>query len=317
MLRFTVIIVHRNGVGMLDQCLSSIQEVVTSQDEIIIVDNDSTDGSVAMVKEKFPEVGIINNNCNNGFAAANNQAIHVSKGSYCLLLNNDTQLSSESLNSFATIFDEDQNIAVITPQLISANGKEQRSYGYFMKPMDEIIPKAFRKNRVPPTGNKLVDVDSVIGACMAVRQSAIQQVGLLDEDFFFYFEETQWCYRFKKHGFRIVLDNKTKVIHEKGKSTRSVRKEAQLEMLRSRFLYYKKVFNPLTALLLTTFRIARLIINMLFTILFLVISLGMHKKIRYRFIIYGYQLLWIFIGKPRNWGLPDKCPIGYGQGNDK
>ena len=308
---------HRNGVGMLDQCLSSIQEVVTCQDEIIIVDNGSSDGSVAMVKENFPEVGIINNNCNNGFAAANNQAIKNAKGTYCLLLNNDAQLSPTTLNTFAHVFEENQDIAVITPQLISLNGDEQRSFGYFMKPMDEIIPKAFRKNRVPPTGNKLVDVDSVIGACMAVRQSAIQQVGLLDEDFFFYFEETHWCYRFKKHGFRIVLDNKTKVIHEKGKSTRSVRKEAQLEMLRSRFLYYKKVFNPLTALLLTTFRITRLIINMLFTILFLVISLGMHKKIRYRFIIYGYQLLWIFIGKPRNWGLPDKCPIGYGQGNDK
>jgi len=266
-----------------------------------------------MIRKFFPNVRVIENNCNNGFAAANNQAIKNAKGTYCLLLNNDAQLSPTTLNTFAHVFEENQDIAVITPQLISPNGDEQRSFGYFMRPMDEIIPKAFRKKRVPPTGNKLVDVDSVIGACMAVRQSAIQQVGLLDEDFFFYFEETQWCYRFKKHGFRIVLDNKTKVIHEKGKSTRSVRKEAQLEMLRSRFLYYKKVFNPLTALFLTTFRIARLIINMLFTILFLLISLGMHKKIRYRFLIYGYQLMWIILGKPRSWGLPNKCPVGYCQ----
>ena len=313
LIRFSIIIVHRNGVGMLDQCLNLVQEVVTSQDEIIVVDNGSSDRSVALVKEKFPEVKVIENNCNNGFAAANNQAIHISKGAYCLLLNNDTQLSSESLNSFATIFNEDQNVAVITPQLISANGNDQRSFGYFMKPLDEVIPKAFKQKKDCPQGDNLIDVDSVIGACMAVSKKAIEQVGLLDEDFFFYFEETQWCYRFKKHGFRIVLDNKTKVIHEKGKSTRSVRKEAQLEMLRSRFLYYKKVFNPLTALFLTTFRIARLIINMLFTILFLLISLGMHKKIRYRFLIYGYQLMWIILGKPRSWGLPNKCPVGYCQ----
>ena len=150
---------------------------------------------------------------------------------------------------------------------------------------------------------------------MAVSKKAIEQVGLLDEDFFFYFEETQWCYRFKKQGFRVVLDKEIKVIHEKGESTRLVRKEAQLEMLRSRLLYYKKVFSPFTAFFLTNFRIVRLLVNMLFTSLFLVLTFGIDKKIRYKFVVYGYQLMWIILGKPRVWGLPDKCPIGYGQQN--
>ncbi|MDP6693567.1 MAG: glycosyltransferase family 2 protein [Phycisphaerales bacterium] len=315
-IRFSIIIVHRNGVGMLDQCLNSVQKVVTSQDEIIVVDNGSSDRSVALVKEKFPEVKVIENNCNNGFAAANNQAIHISKGSYCLLINNDTQLSSKSLNSFETIFNEDQNVAVITPQLISANGKEQRSFGYFMKPLDEIIPKAFKHKRSPPQGGKLIDVDSVIGACMAVRQSAIQEVGLLDDEFFFYFEETHWCHRFKEHGYRVVLDKSTRVIHEKGESTRNVRKEAQLEMFRSRLLYYKKVFSNSTAMLLTAFKISRLLVNFIFATIFVTLSLALHKKTRYKWTAYGYQVLWFFLGKPRSWGLPDKCPIGYGQEND-
>jgi len=311
--RFSIIIVHRNGKDLIDHCLRTLGAVVTDQDEVFVVDNGSTDDSVQHIKNKYPSVTVIENTCNNGFAAANNQAIVQAKGTYCLLLNNDATLADNTLDRFAELFAEHQDIAVITPQLISSNGEEQRSFGYFMRPLDEITPKAFKKRILPPEGYPLVDVDFTIGACMAVRQSAIQQVGQLDDDFFFYFEEVFWCHCFKEQGLRVVLDKETKVIHEKGESTRFVRKEAQLELLRSRFLYYKKAFGAKTAFLLTTYRVFRLLVNFLFSTLFLLITLGIPSKTRHKFINYGYQVLWIFLGKPRHWGLPDKCSIGYGQ----
>ena len=311
--RFSIIIVHRNGKDLIDRCLRVLSAVVTEHDEVFVVDNGSTDDSVQHIKSQYPEIKLIENTYNNGFAAANNQAIVQAKGTYCLLLNNDATLTDHALERFANVFSDHPDIAVITPQLISLNREEQRSFGYFMRPFDEIIPKFCKQKVRPPEGDSVVDVDFVIGACMAVRQSAIQQVGQLDDEFFFYFEEVFWCNCFKEQGFRVVLDKETKVIHEKGLSTRFVRKEAQLEMFRSRLLYYRKVFGIRLAFVLTVYRILRLFVNFLTTIFLLIISLGIPSKIRYKSGVYGYQLAWIFFGKPRHWGLPDKCPVGYGQ----
>ena len=311
--RFSIIIVHRNGKELIDRCLRSLSAVVTDQDEVFVVDNGSSDGSVQHIKINFPSVIVIENICNNGFAAANNQAIVQASGMYCLLLNNDASITDQTLGRFVELFEEHSDIAVITPQLTSPNGDEQRSFGNFMRPLDEIAPKCFKKKVLPPDRGSVVDVDFVIGACMAVRMSAIQQVGQLDDDFFFYFEEVYWCHCFRQQGFRVVLDQENRVIHEKGESTRLVKKEAQLEMLRSRLLYYKKVFDSQAAFVLSSYRVIRLVVNFLFSTLLLIVTLGIPSKIRYKFNMYGYQVLWILLGKPKQWGLPDKCPVGYGQ----
>jgi len=141
----------------------------------------------------------------------------------------------------------------------------------------------------------------------------MQQVGLLDDEFFFYFEETEWCHRFKKNNFRVVLDRTVTVVHEKGQSTRPFRKEAQLEMLRSRLIYYRKVFGGKVALALLIYRVFRLTLNFVCTTVAVALTLALSSTLRSRWCSYGYQLSWIILGKPRRWGLPDKCPIGYGQ----
>lgn len=304
--RFRVIVVHRNGVETLRKCLTALVNSVSDEDEIFVVDNGSEDSSTDLIRESFSNVTLIENEFNNGFAAANNQAINGNEAKYCLLLNNDAFVSESILEQFAAIFDSDADIAVIAPQLMTVDGAPQRSHGYFMKPSDEVLPKVFRRKSVLDMQHELVDVDSVIGACMALRSSAIKQVGMLDDDFFFYFEETEWCHRFKQHGYRVVLATTVKVVHETGKSTRSLKKEAQIEMLRSRLLYYHKVFDKRTALSLEIYRYFRLLVNFVVASVLLILTLGVHSKTRKSWVNYGSQLMWLLFGKPKHWGLPGK-----------
>ncbi len=306
--RFEIIIVHRNGEAIIKKCLNAVADCITDHDHVTVVDNGSEDGSCGMIKREFPLIPLIENGCNNGFAAANNQAIKQSTAQYYLLLNNDAILAEDTLSRFTQVFENNPKVAVIAPQLIGSQGEKQRSYGVFMKPWDEVLPRFLCKKNTPNWNAELVDVYSVIGACLAVRSSSIDEVGLLDEDFFFYFEETEWCHRFKKKGYRVVLDQNTQVIHAKGESTRSVRKEAQIEMLRSRLTYYKKVFRKDVASLLEAYRYVRLLINFIFALLLLLLTVGMHEKTKNQCVRYGIQLAWLLMGKPWSWGLPGKCP---------
>lgn len=254
-------------------------------------------------------VKLIKNHCNCGFAAANNQVLSKVDSNYFVLLNNDCRLEKNILEQLEKDFIQYMNVAVISPQLVDEEGNKQRSYGYFMQPLDEVLPRKV-KNDASANSMKsgIMDVDTVIGACMAVRGTAIDAIDLLDEDFFFYFEETEWCYRFKKAGYRVVLDSGIKIVHEKGKSTRAYRKGAQIEMLRSRLTYYKKVFPKHVAIILTGYRFMRLLFNSFFSVVFVCATFGCFKKARKKSAIYLTQLFWWILGKPWSWGLPDKCP---------
>ena len=307
--RFTIIVVHRNGVALISRCLEALQSIVSNNDHVVVVDNGSSDQSIERIKSEFQEVEVIENGCNNGFAAANNQVLSRGNSHYFLLLNNDVVVDSQLLEQIVSTFDQYPRAAVVSPQLCSANGDAQRSSKHFMQPIDEVLPGFARRKKALPADSEVVQVDSVIGACMAVRASAINEAGILDEEFFFYFEETEWCNRFYKNEYTVLLDKRILVIHEKGYSTRSVRNEAQIEMLNSRLIYYRKVFNPVVAMMLTVYRVFRILINFIFASIILVFTLGMIKRGRKNWMRYGSQLAWLAIGRPRSWGLPDKCPL--------
>ena len=307
--RFTVIVVHRNGEELISRCLQALQSTVSKDDHVVVVDNGSSDRSIERIKSEFHAVELIENGCNKGFAAANNQVLSRGNSDYYLLLNNDVVVDDQILEQIASTFDQYPRAAVVSPQLCSANGDTQRSSKHFMQPIDEVLPSFLRRKKSLPTDSEVVQVDSVVGACMAVRASSINKAGVLDEDFFFYFEETEWCNRFYKNGYTVLLDKTIRVIHEKGYSTRSVRNEAQIEMLNSRLIYYRKVFNPVIAMMLTGYRVFRILINFIFATIVLLFSLGMVKSVRGNWMRYGSQLAWLAIGLPRSWGLPDKCPL--------
>ncbi|TCS71313.1 hypothetical protein EDC61_11039 [Sulfuritortus calidifontis] len=305
--RFSIIIVHRNGVeGLLLALQHLMQACDPALDEIILVDNGSTDASLAEVTARYPQLTVIANGCNNGFARACNQGIARAEGDYILLLNNDAFLPSDALVRLEGRLRDYPAAGIIAGQLYGENGERQRSHGYAPTALSEV--GLLRRKSQPVTGDQPVEVETVVGACMAIRRAAIEDAGPLDEDFFFYFEETEWCVRLRRKGWRILLDPGLRITHLKGASTRAYRREAQIEMLRSRLIYYRKVFSRPVAVGLAAWRILRLIFNALTHGLAVLLTLGLLSRLRSKFLTYLRLLAWLLVGRPAAWGLPDKCP---------
>lgn len=307
-IRFSVVIPHRNGKDTLMATLTALMRAIDpGRDEVILVDNGSQDDSPAHAAAAFPRLTILSNACNNGFGRACNQGIARAQGKFLLILNNDALVPPHALDEFAGQFETMFDAALLAPQLIGPDGEPQRSFGLFPDVRSET---GIGRKRRPTSadGDQPWRVETVVGACMAVRREAIDQAGAFDEDFFFYFEETEWCHRLQRYGWGVWLLPNLKVVHGKGVSTRPLRRAAQVEMLRSRLLYYRKVFPPVLAASLSLWRILRLALNTLTATLAVLLSFGLAQGARARWGTYAIQLAWLGVGRPESWGLPDKCP---------
>lgn len=304
--RFSIVIIHRNGETMLLNAMDALTRAVGTDDEIILVDNGSTDASLRRVAAAYPRVRIIANGCNAGFARACNQGLAAARGKYVLFLNNDAFLPAGALDCFVEGFAAYPRAALIGGQLVGETGAPQRSAGVAPTFLSEL---GLRRRRQPDvsTASQPVVVETLVGACMAFRRELAATAGRMDEDFFFYFEETEWCVRLRRRGWQVMVDPRIRVTHLKGASTRAVRRDAQVEMFRSRLLYYWKTMPPLLALPLTLWRVLRLLVNVASYLLAGVLTLGMARKVRTRLSIYLTQLAWLLVGCPASWGLPNKC----------
>jgi N-acetylglucosaminyl-diphospho-decaprenol L-rhamnosyltransferase len=278
------------------------------RDEIFVVDNGSDDSSAEAVAQAYPQVQLIRNPCNNGFARANNQAIACASGEFIMLLNNDAFLAPNSLERFEQVFRSQPRCAVVAGQLLDNEGHPLRSAGRIPGVLDELGLGFLRRTPKAPVIDGLTEVESVVGACMAVRAAAIREAGSLDNDFFFYFEETEWCHRLRRHGWQVLVEPAARITHLKGISTRGLRRGAQVEMLRSRLTFYRKTMPAIVAWPLTTYRLLRLLLNTVVQLVAVVLTLGLVRGIRQRFLVYGTQVAWLLRGCPEHWGLPDKCP---------
>lgn len=282
-----------------------------TRDEVFLVDNGSSDDSVERVATAFPQTIIIRNRCNNGFARANNQAIARAQGEFILLLNSDAVVAADVLDRFEADFRREPRVGAITGQLQDAAGGLQRSCGALPTALTELGLGFLKKKPVPIERDGLIETETVVGACMAVRDAAIQEAGSLDNDFFFYGEDIEWSHRLRQHGWKVVVDPAARITHIKGGATRGKRRGAQVEMLRARLQFYRKTMSAPMALFVTLFRILRLFINALVNLVATLLTLGLHAKTREKTIIYFVQLAWLALGRPEHWGLPDKCPRGY------
>lgn len=306
-IRFSIAIIHRNGADRLMEVMDAAGSALDPQrDELLVVDNGSTDDSVARIQAQYPGIILIANGCNNGFARACNQAITRARGEFVLLLNNDAFLEPDALDRFEQDFLTHSRAAIIAGQLYGADGQPQRSSGLVPTVWSEM--GLVRRKAAPMAPAVVSEVETVVGACMAVRQEAIKQAGALDEDFFFYYEETEWCARLRRNGWKVLLDTNIRVTHLKGESTRPLRREAQLEMFRSRLLFYEKVFSHTSAIWMTVWRVLRLALNAALNGCAVILTLGLLPKLRFKAGIYMTQLAWLIAGRPEEWGLPDKCP---------
>jgi len=222
----SIIIVNYETKNLLEQCLNSIySENYHFSYEVSVVDNDSKDSSIEMVKKKFPQVKLIENRNNLGFAAANNQALRRSNARYLLLINPDTVVLPDSLNVMMEFMDEHPEAGIAGCKLLNPDYSLQYSCRKFSNfatfflrgiHLDSIFPNntILRKYMMFDWDhNEVREVDWVLGSCMMVRRKAIEQVGMLDENFILYFEDQDWCYRMWKHDWKVYYVPQAQMIH--------------------------------------------------------------------------------------------------------
>jgi N-acetylglucosaminyl-diphospho-decaprenol L-rhamnosyltransferase len=257
------VVVNWNVRDYLRRCLQSLQAAAGQTALAVwVVDNGSSDGSVAMVREEFPEVHPLLNSGNPGFAAANNQAIRASDGKYVLLLNPDAELGPGALATLCAYLDEHPTVAVVGPQLLHSDGSVQSSRRRAPRLATGFVESTQVQQRLPRswlTDHYYVndrsdadeqEVDWLMGACLLVRRAAIEAVGLLDEGFHMYSEEVEWCLRFRRAGWGVVYLPSAQVVHHSGRSSGQDVFQRHLHHHQSKYRLYTLLFGRPAALLL-------------------------------------------------------------------
>lgn len=252
----SVLIVNWNTKDLLDKCLESVYAHTNNLAiEIFVVDNASTDGSVEMVQSKYPNVNLIINKENVGFARANNQAISGSKGRYVLLLNSDTVVLNNTLYEMVKFMDEHPDAGIGGCKLLNPDYTLQLSCHRYPSPSNIfsiILLLIIKGNGVMRKFkyNRIKEVDSVSGACLIIRRGTIAEIGLLDERFFLYAEESDWCLRAKRKGWKVYFIPQGSVIHYERQSHKKIPKEVISEIrAKSCCLFYEKNYGKLVLLL--------------------------------------------------------------------
>lgn len=277
----SIVVVSYNTATLLQKCLSSVYANPHERYsfEVIVVDNASKDTSCEMVRNNFPQAHLIENSENRGFAAATNQGLLAAKGTYLLLLNPDTEVIGDALWKLVSFLEEEPQAGVVGPALLYADKTFQESAFHFPSlaqiffdffPLNWRLTQSRLNGRYPrrwfdaKVSRNAFEIDFPLGACLLTRKSLVEKVGLLDEGFFMYMEEIDWCYRIK-HGevpagypllglrfrpgrrkpahWKIYCLPAAKVIHHAGASTRQFREEMQVQLFRSRAYFYRKHYS--------------------------------------------------------------------------
>ncbi len=255
--RLSIIIVNYNVKEFLEQALQAIDKATVNLDaEVLVVDNHSVDESVKMVRTHYPWVHLIVNEQNVGFAAANNQALREARGEYLLLLNPDTLVQEDTFTTMIGYLDEHPKVGMAGCKILNPDGTLQLACRRSFPTLRVALPKIFGLSRLFP-GSRFfakynltyldpdveTDVDAVSGSFMMVRQEAMKQVGLLDESFFMYGEDLDWCYRFKQAGWEVKYVPETKIIHYKGESSKFAAFDSFITFYRAMDLFVRKHFG--------------------------------------------------------------------------
>ncbi|HHN48698.1 MAG TPA: glycosyltransferase [Bacteroidales bacterium] len=232
-MKLSVIIVNYNVKYFLEQCLHSVRRAIKGiEGEIFVVDNNSVDGSVKMLEEKFPEVVVIANKENKGFSKANNQAIKISKGEYVLLLNPDTIVEDDTFKKVIDFMDAHEEAGGLGVKMIDGKGRFLPESKRGLPTPAVAFYKIFGLARLFPRSKvfgqyhltyldkeKTHQVDVLSGAFMLLRRKALDKAGLLDETFFMYGEDIDLSYRLNRAGFKNYYYPEARIIHYKGEST--------------------------------------------------------------------------------------------------
>lgn len=262
----TVIIVSFNTKELTRRALQALLVSSVTPDKVIVVDNNSADGSADMVAATFPTVQLIRNTHNVGFAKANNQAIQLATTPYVWLLNSDTETGRRSLEQLVTYMEAHPRVAALGPQLVYPDGSLQSVGGYFptvtnvfhyLFSTKTFLPTALRRSLrsialypQPLPGEGTV-VEYVTGSALLLRRAALQECGMLAEEYFMYFEEADLCLRLGQRGWQCAVVDTEPVMHVYGGSFASARSPRRLTLfLESLCIFARKNYTGLTRALI-------------------------------------------------------------------
>ncbi len=264
-MELSIIIVNYNTKELTKQTIDSVKKtVINIEYEIFLVDNASVDGSIEFFKDIYESdnrVQLIFNNDNLGFAKANNIAIKKSKGRNILLLNSDTIVKEACIEKCLKYLNQQNDVGALGPKILLNNGELDHACKrgfptpaaslYYMLKLDKLYPKNKKFGQYRMTyldDNEIGEVDALTGAFMMVKREVIDKVGVLDDDFFMYAEDIDWCYRIKAAGWKIIYYPEAEMIHLKGQSSKKKRKYKTIYQFHKTMLqfynkHYVKKYN--------------------------------------------------------------------------
>ena len=248
--RLSIIIVTYNSMGHIDECLRSLVEHRPAVDhEIVVVDNASTDGTAAAIRARWNGVRVIDAGANLGFARANNLGIQQTFGELILLLNPDTSIPARAVDMLVGALETRPDVAIAGPRLVNADGHAELSFGRMLSPLAEVRQKALVRGSerggpiamyVESMTRRERDVDWVSGACLLVRRTDAESVGLMDERYFMYAEDVDFCAAVRARGRRVLFYPAAEIVHIRGQSRATASAAAERAYRRSQVAFYEK-----------------------------------------------------------------------------
>lgn len=308
----SIIILTRNTCALT---CAAVQSVLDSRDslakEIFVVDNGSTDETASTLPREFPQISFIRSERNLGFARACNLAAKSARGEFLLLLNSDARPAPDALEKAVAWMRMNSDCAVAGAQLLNADGSRQNSIANFPTLATELLNKSLLRRLWPekfPGKEQVftapVDVETVVGAFMLIRKSVWDALGGLDERFFFFFEETDFCLQTRQKKFRVVHLPDVRVWHGQGQTAKQIFVGARIEYWRSRYFYFAKNQSLPKRMALISGLMARLFFDWIAAIILTVLTLGQNARWRSRSRICSALLVWHLCGRPNKSGLP-------------
>lgn len=251
----SIILVCWNNKAYLDPCLKSLYDSgMKNSFDVIVVDNGSTDGSQQMLAEKYPEVKVIQNTENLGLGKASNQGIEATSGKYVLLLNNDTIVNGSSFDTMVDFLDQHPEAGAVGGKLLNSDGTIQACYNYFSTLKEEFFVATRLGELIRPGYPAIMNADEVksvewLGsACLMLRRSSLDEVGVLDEGYFIYGDEADLQYRLKKAGWHIYYLPHATTIHFGGRSMDRWKRRKMV--YRGKMIFFEKNYGSFQAFLL-------------------------------------------------------------------
>jgi GT2 family glycosyltransferase len=312
MTALSVIIVTRNTCQLTCAAIESVLDGLDNPSrEIFLVDNGSTDETPAVVAKRFPSVHLLRSDRNLGFARANNLAAREAQGQFLLLLNSDAALQPESLAAVVGWMHAHPDCGAAGVQLLNPDGSPQNSIANFPTLATELLNKSLLRRlcprRYPGKEHRFaepVEVETVVGACMIIRRDLWDAIGGLDERYFFFFEETDFCLQTRRLGKRLMHLPQITVRHGQGQTAKHDSPAARIEYWRSRYIYFAKNHRLNVRVALVVGLLLRLFTNWLASSLLVALTFGRSPRWKNKWQVNSALSLWHLRGLPQDMGLP-------------